>query len=585
MTSTVGSLVAENSLEESSSSQQTNANIKNLGLAEELQTARTDAEEALKALLQFSEGVRMITRHMQSAAVDDTSDSEAEEEETKVEPESNPTLKIEQMVSETCLQGTVFGTDLLRLWDAAHHVRDFARLVTEESAVSTNDIVMAQRTAKRAVKRARKAETLALNLHRQNQELRQQLDQLSYQKKFLVQEVKALRQQAAASRKLDMERLVQQHVAGAILLHEEQLKSMAAAAQQQKKLKKKVRAEAEEEKKEDDDMEVVKAEDCHRPGLESSDQNKPQMEKKTVEVASTMGKENQVQGGNNAPVATKTITADAPSKEKSVANKQQPLPPTPPTDYQPIKLLPKPGRLSPTLPLPPSPPPSKPSSSRSMDSEQSSVVVLPPEQPKENVGSKVFNFLFHPEKIGQQRMIEMERQRQLEKLREKEENEKPAQIAQATKRNPLLALDDEKEVASVDATAPTQAATTPSSTCASSSLRARSMFGDRLVSTGSEDQYTPKHAFEGRNNATTPTVIPNCVAFSEDTLSVQSNLPSPRIQNSKLPSLDVSLEEDENDANPDVEVYKEFKMFQSLAIPAEDEIDEYHQTRDQEVKQ
>ena len=183
-------------------------------------------------------------------------------------------------------------------------------------------------------------------------------------------------------------------------------------------------------------------------------------------------------------------------------------------------------------------------------------------------------------------MIEMERQRQLEKL-QKEKDEKEKESQPPSKRNPLLALNDpadEKEDGSVDATAPTQAATTPGSTCASSSLRARSMSGDRYITTCSTEeelQNTPKHASGKLGTHNGPTIIPNCVAFTNDSSSVQSNLPSP--SSSKQP-IDMSMEVDEEDeANPDVALYKDFKMFQSLAIPADDEIDEYH--RDQELKQ
>ena len=125
-----------------------------------------------------------------------------------------------------------------------------------------------------------------------------------------------------------------------------------------------------------------------------------------------------------------------------------------------------------------------------------------------------------------------------------------------------------------DATAPTQAATTPGSIY-TSSCRARSLSGDRTASR----QHSPKHKFQqGKHNDENSTSIPNCVSFSDDTLSVESNLPSPKL-------LKRTTTDEDDDTNPDVELYKDFKMFQSLAIPADDEIDEYHQSRVQEVKQ
>lgn len=553
------------------------------GFEEELKSARADAKETMLALLQFSEGVKLITRHMERAT--HTVDPAAEDEECKSEEEdihnNNPSLSIETMVSGTRLQGTVFGTDLLRLWDAAHHVRDYARSVTEESTLSSSEVVDAQRTAKRALQRANKAETLALGLHRKNQDLRQQLDQVSAEKRRLIAEVKALRRQAANTRKMDMERLLQQHVAGAILLHEEQLKAIAAQEQEQQEQRRKTAAimrerQEEEKKEEDEDMEVVvKAEDCGA-AVGGVKRHVGSPKRSSAEHAGSLP--TSPKRSTEADKENKLFPCDVSAKDAaSVGPEALSTPSTPSSAYSPVKLFPASPAAKTSAPPPPpfASEPAQPSSARSVTSSTSnqSLPKPPPEQPRENVGSKVFNFLFHPEKIAQQRAQEMARQKQLEKQRQQPEPER----APKPKPNPLLGLDDllmeEKDDASADATAPTQAVTTPGSkSCASSSLiRARPiMSGANKLTTPKEKQSQQQEPPHNINN----TIIPECVSFLDDTLSVQSNLPSPN----------QSIISDE-DPPQDVELYKDFKMFQSLAIPGDEEIDEYRQSRDAALKQ
>lgn len=552
-------------------------------LEEELKSVQADAKETLSALLQFSEGVRLITRHMERATR--TMDPAADDGECKSEEEdinnNNPSLSIETMVSETRLQGTVFGTDLLRLWDAAHHVRDYARSVAEESTLSSTELVDAQQTANRAVRKANKAETLALGLHRQNQDLRRQLDQVSAEKRRLIAEVKALRRQAATTRKMDMERLLQQHVAGAILLHEEQLKAVAAQEQQQQQQRKQTaaiirEAQEEEKKEEDEDMEVVvKAEDFDATAVAGVKKHVGSPKRSTTEQAGSVP--TSPSRAAEADKENELFPCDVSGKDAaSVGPEALSTPSTPSSAYSPVKLFPaSPAERASAPPPPPFANESvQPSSARSVTSSTSnqSIPKPPPEQPRENVGSKVFNFLFHPEKIAQQRAQEMARQKQLEKQRPQPEP------ARASKPNPLLALDDllmeEKDDASADMTAPTQAMTTPSSkSCASSSLiRARSIMPEEnKLSTPKGKQSQKQQPPHNINN----TIIPECVSFLDDTLSVQSNLPSPN----------QSIISDEDPPPQDVELYKDFKMFRSLAIPGDEEIDEYRQSRDAALKQ
>ncbi|CAB9500664.1 expressed unknown protein [Seminavis robusta] len=738
----------------------------------ELHMHKENAEETLLAFLQFADGVRKITRHMQS--VPSQSDTEEAKEETDAatqgdNPASNvPLLEIESMVSSTCLQGTVFGTDLLRLWDAAQHMRDFARLVSEESSISANDILQAQAVARNALRRAKRAESVAHNLHTRNRELKRQVLKLSGERRLLVQEVKSLRQQAATARKLDMQRLLHQHVAGALLVHEEHLKATIMAQQkQQQQLKKQERRRKhaeEEEKKEDpddeDSVEVVGLEECE--GMEeketvnddaasaskpepleettqdgkldcTADSQKSAVEEDTVEEASASSnvmveasppptsqaeliaiakarvdanKEQQEGGafrifkramGTGSPrrtpprspqrrestpvdavpaavkpeeveavqlpsLETETATKEEDTKDKgapsdpakdeescagatecsnkendssepekadegpssapktdqqckddnddiSDSTKQGPTKPPAPTQavsssYSPVKLLPSVGRVSPPPSLQHHKEPDKPDSSRSVETHDS--WFDGPVEPRENVGSKVFNFLFYPEKMSVQRQQEQLRQQQLRKLQQENQaqqpqqhkKEQPKQSSQAaqpksqavptpvrgSKQKPLLELNepssDDKDAASVDDTAPTITATTPGSTYAGS--RARSMSGDRQNASDNKHlQQQTTHLNKGH--------IPNCVSFSDDTLSVQSNLPSPKFQPSSKRALAISASSSDDDGDSDsdgsikgkqerqVELYQDLKVFRSLAIPTDDEIDDYHQ--------
>jgi hypothetical protein len=87
------------------------------------------------------------------------------------------------------------------------------------------------------------------------------------------------------------------------------------------------------------------------------------------------------------------------------------------------------------------------------------------------------------------------------------------------------------------------------------------------------------------------TFIPNCVSFSDDNLSVQSNLPSPKFNPSSKRSLAIGASTDDEDDDVDglggqgknmttpernVELYHHLKVFRSLAIPTDDEIADYH---------
>ena len=713
-------------------------------LEEELQHSKADAQETLTALLQFAEGVRAITRHMQSATTSNydssksssTEEKEEEKEDSKSDddtpspPLSAMVVSPESLVADTCLEGTVFGTDLVRLLDTAHHIRDYARLVSEESSVSAHDVLQAQQTAQSALQRAFKAESLARNLAHKTITLQRRVQQLEAEKKVLAKEVKSLRQYVATARQTDMERLLQQHVVGALLLHEGQLKQAAAAAAQQSLTKR--QRQVEEEKKEDDaedyDLELVRVEDCQSEGRltptqedslaaveptasesattaaesksttedddvtsapnptsssnssnsnnddtpsseDKKDQSSPvpetmdtatkdeksafqkvtspvRNEQKVLadatktaiaakgkdknaspaghevakddkqKLAVANNKENCVTAANqsNNKSSTSSSTTDA-AKAKTPSSHDVGTVSVAASYYTPIKLYPGfGGRQS---PVPPSSQQQqqqqtasslsaaaaatdKPSSSRSISSS-SSQPARPPAVEREHVGSKVFNFLFHPEKIGQQQREAQEQQQQLQQLQQPQSDITQKQnvpLPKTKKLNPLLKLDDflfgatdddEKNSAvSVDGTVPTIAATTPASSCAASRVRA-------LTRDGKPNNKKNNHSCtqQQHQQQQSPRIIPNCVSFS-DNVSVESNLNSPSFQPSpktaKVTRTIVDVDEIIAAANNkalkkqpgDVELYKDLKVFQSLAIPTEDEIDDYHEYHDQQ---
>ena len=689
---------------------------RSLLLEKELQHSKADAQETLTAFLQFAEGVRAITRHMQQQTTCGTSQEEEKEESNDDDGESSPAEPVtpESLVSNTCLHGTVFGTDLMRLLEAAnHHVRDYAQMASEESALSAADVVQAQQVAHQATLRAKRAESLARKLARTSVRLQTQLTEATTHKTVLAQEALLLRQQVAAARQTDMERLLEQHVVGALLLHEGQLKKKKKNQQQQQRRRRAVVDEEEKkeedimdyELEEDDDLELVCVEDCQSEGRRTPTATQEPndtadnaaakfvtatvtqevVESKTdpkidsvslspdrtnadtkVKVATTEKMDNPKQ--KDAPVAKKVLATTTPAKDKntpetpvsvkdvSTKDKENNVTSAHQKDntkvksssaakglgsitlsasqYAPVQLYPgyygrsqspspsskkqqQPTQKTSLSPLPPTKAPTareKPSSSRSISSATSQSSRSPPVQ--EHVGSKVFNFLFHPEKIGQQ-----EREAQLQQQHQ-QQHPQPVNTAQkgnatslrpnprTKKLNPLLQLDDflfgsggddenqcnsgqkpAKEAVSDDGTVATLAATTtPASSCI-----------NKL------DKATENPANKGTTNfeeQQSPCAFPNCVSFADDNISVESNLQSPSLQPSpknsaKVTRTIVDVDEviaaaiansqtnkmkgkKEEELEGNVGLYKDLKVFHSLAIPTEDEINDYHDLQDQQ---
>ena len=628
--------------------------VSNNDIQDELKHAKADAEQTLTALLQFAEGVRSITRQMERAT---QSNAETEESEDDVSAVITP----ESVVNSTCLQGTTFGTDLMRLLDASLHVREYARLTIEEAAVSAQDVVEAQQTAKDALARAATAEALAHKLAKKSVALHKQNTRLNAEKRVLAREVQALRRHVTMSRQTDMERLLQQHVVGALLVHEGQLK--AAAQEQQSQLKQRrqrQQREMEEEKKEDfeDEFGMINAEDCPSEGSVSRDEKADAKSVKGTNVASEKGQDN----GDSTDAttrATKDATVEqAPASEifsafqeknpltdlksatsnnhkdsnnvvvieknqenggavtKSTANDMgkisAPDSISSAPSYTPVKLF---AGFDRHLSVQPAPEPQhksdstatvneQPTSSRSISSSSSSSSQTHQTYPmeREHVGSKVFNFLFYPEKKGEQRF---------QQQRETEQGQQPSYSVDGAHQqqpypqrmptrmpqnmlSPLLQLDDgkpddEKDSVSVDGTIPTLAATaTPTSSCSAS--RARTVSVDNSTKrTTTASVCTSNHPYKS---------FPKCVTYSDDNVSIDSNLNSPSLQpspkNSKAmtsrPIIDVEeviasasrtlLSRNSPSGERAVGLYKDLKVFQSLAIPTAHDIDDYCEDRD-----
>ena len=557
--------------------------------------------------------------------------------------------------------------------------------------------------------RAKRAESLVRKLARTSIRLQKELNQANSQKTALAKEVIHLRQQVASARQADMERLLEQHVVGALLLHEGQLKKL-----QQRRNR--TRVEEEEKKEEDlldgkeqlfgeedeEDLELVCMADCQSEGrrtptstsakvlidnaqatnidalkstsvdvplvankpvasdntsshksVDRNDEGKqkkdPSKEKNVLAEASPSDSGTTGKSAKANEHASKNDTSGTKDKENMVtsasrngkleasrsASKSLGSNSLSTSQYMPVQFhLNKGNECSRNLPLSskgqqqpaqssaatstkttPTSSNEKPSSSRSIASASSQSSRVAPTQ--ENVGSKVFNFLFYPEKIGQQQ-LEQEaqvQQQQQEQMQMNNTTQKPTTaplrpIPRKKKLNPLLQLDDflfgsgkenEKEcyggqhkkttveAASVDSTSATIAATTtPASSCID---KADKVIVDSAAKVGADQQQQ------------SPRVIPNCVTFGDDNDSVKSNLQSPSLQPSPQNSANMTRtivdvdeviaatitdsqrtnqsEGEKEENRGDADLYKDLKVFHTLAIPTEDEINDYHELRDQ----
>jgi len=197
---------------------------------------------ALEALRQLAEGVRIVTRQMkqQHILVDDN-DSVASAESTaplRSRTFSSETVSVCSVLTEddrrlhdlVASHTLELGADLLGLSQAAQMVNEHARLASHEASLLTDTMSVVEKTADEALGRAQKAETVTKRVSRENATLQQQLDQLKVDRKVLAREVKALRKENSSLKQFqqDYQRqetllALEQHVRGALVVHEEQL--------------------------------------------------------------------------------------------------------------------------------------------------------------------------------------------------------------------------------------------------------------------------------------------------------------------------------------------------------------------------
>lgn len=198
----------------------------------------------LEALRLLAEGVRIVTRQMkqyQNYHDDNDSVASGTSDATpmlRCRTFSNGTVSVCSVVSDDdkrvddlsySLDGVV-GADLLGLSQAAQMVNEHARLASQEASMLTDDMAHAALAAHEAQERAIKAEKAAMRLHRENVALQQQLDQLLIERKVLAKEIKSMRRENAElkkyeqdSKRQEMMLALEQHVRGALLVHEKQL--------------------------------------------------------------------------------------------------------------------------------------------------------------------------------------------------------------------------------------------------------------------------------------------------------------------------------------------------------------------------
>ena len=219
--------------------------------AEQIYTPLSEYEQlqqehraTLEALRQLAEGVRIVTRQMKQphCFFDDTDSvaSGASEATPMLRDRtfSNGNVSVCSFVSDDdkriddlthSLDGLV-GADLLGLSQAAQMVNEHARLASHEASILTDDMTQAALAAQAAHDRAVKAEKAAMRLHRENVALQHQVDQLLVDRKVLAKEIKSIRRENAElkkyeqdSKRQEMMFALEQHVRGALLVHEKQL--------------------------------------------------------------------------------------------------------------------------------------------------------------------------------------------------------------------------------------------------------------------------------------------------------------------------------------------------------------------------
>jgi len=212
------------------------SDMEEVPLEHQVQQAQYKATDALDALRQLSEGIRIITRQMKSAHdVFQGEEQSPEEEDTEIQRErswSDSCSTIQSCTSDDDrrlsdlsqqLEGTL-GADLLGLAHAAQMVGENSRMVSQEASQSVRDVLMAQQSVEDAEKRATKAENVVRIMYKKQKELIGQLEQTKKERNILKRQVKALLQEKSVMKEQDkVVRALELHVVSALHAHEQQL--------------------------------------------------------------------------------------------------------------------------------------------------------------------------------------------------------------------------------------------------------------------------------------------------------------------------------------------------------------------------
>lgn len=200
---------------------------------EPLHEAQYPATNAVKALEQLTEGIRIITRQMKQAhAQQDSSEEESDEDMPRERTWSDGCSTIQSCTSQdesrlasilNQLEGTL-GANLMSLAHAAQMVGENSRMASQEASESVKDVHLAQELIQQAHERANRAESAVRIMYKKQKELIGQLEQAKKERNVLKRQVKALLQEKSVLKEqAHVARALELHVVSALQAHEKQL--------------------------------------------------------------------------------------------------------------------------------------------------------------------------------------------------------------------------------------------------------------------------------------------------------------------------------------------------------------------------
>ena len=173
-----------------------------------LEQARREAEQSSRALDSVADGIRALKRILETTSSG---------EDTSIIKGVSEDLHQVYQLSDS-LQG-VLGSDFLALVNAADMLREHSRLAFQETSDVVADLRKAKLEAQSAIVTATHAAKEVQALSRTNSDLKSQVRKLRHEKRVLVKEIKAMREQAAE------QLLMEQHVLKSLTVHELVLKT------------------------------------------------------------------------------------------------------------------------------------------------------------------------------------------------------------------------------------------------------------------------------------------------------------------------------------------------------------------------